>query len=354
MAAEPSGGIGRIGSVLRPVLLGGVLLFCSIGALAGGAATKPTAEAFPFGEQLADVYHALRLRAGSDTIGTVYVTEERLIRYHKSYDLTVAESFAAEVNAYAAEQTVPVYWMAVPTAAGLYSETLPQGAPQANEQALLNTVSGMLESSITQIDVYSWLYSMRDAYIYYRTDRHWTTYGAFCAYKTAIRKMGFANLGYDRFIIEHITADFQGSFVQETGYADIRPDVVDIYRCDNGTTYTAITAVDANGKQTELQSLYDTALCADPERLRFEAYSVFAAVNTPLLRIETDLRNAKHLLILTDSYGACMVPFFTQHYSSVTVVNTELALPQDWQRHMTQQPSQILLICSADTITAGQ
>lgn len=354
MGADASGGIGKIGAVLRLLLLGGLLLFCSIGALAGGAASKPAAEAFPFGELLADTYHYLRLQAGSDTIGSVYVTEERLLRYHSSYDMTAAEQFAAEVNAYAAQQEVPVYWMAVPTAAGMYAETLPQGAPQASEKALLNAVSAMLDDRITQIDVYSWLYSMRDAYIYYRTDPHWTTYGAFCAYKTAIRKMGFANLGYDRFIIEHIASDFQGGFVQETGYTEMQPDVVDIYRCENGTKCTAITAVDAKGTQTELQSLYDTALCADRERLRTDAYAVFAAVNTPVLQIETDLRNAKHLLILTDSYGACMVPFFTQHYSNVTVVNTELAADLKPQQYMQQQPSQILVICSADTITAKQ
>lgn len=348
MGAEAAGRAKGFCATLRAIILGGTLAWCSVSAVFGGSASG-----FGGSTQLAELYHRLRLKTGSDTIGTVYVTEERMMRYHADYDMDAALQLAQQVNRYAAAQTAPVYWMAVPTAAGIYAETLPKGAPQAGEQALINEVSAALDDNITQIDVYSWLYSMRDAYIYYRTDPRWTTYGAYCAYKTAIRKMGFSGLGYDRFVIKHITSAYEGSFVQETGYEGIAPDVVDIYQCDGGVICTKITAVDAQGNLSQIDALYDTALCADGERLRTEAYSVFAAAQMPVLQIETDLRNARHLLIVTDSYGACMVSFFTEHYSSVTVVNTEAAPDLAWQQYVTQQPTQILMICSADTIAAG-
>ncbi len=342
----------RCRAFFRAVLLFGLPLVCGIAALAGGAAKGDTASAVPCGAQLAEYYNALRLRTGSDTIGEIYVAQGRMLRHHKAYDANAAADVVSQVNAFADAQNAPVYWVAVPTAAGIYAETLPSNAPQANEQALLLSVEEKLHDSITVIDVYSWLYAMRDAYIYYRTDSHWTSYGAFSAYKTVMRKLGFSPVGYDRFRIRHLTSSYQGDFAAETGYRRLAGDVVDLYECEGGAECTSITVYHADGSTAQTDSLYDTSLCADAERLAQEAYAVFPMADAPMMQLTTDLNNGRQLLLLTDDYGAAMLPFLTQHYEGITVINTQLTDAAALER-VNNDFTQIVILCSADTIAEG-
>lgn len=343
----------RCRAALRSILLFGLPLICGVAALVNGAAKGDTAAAVPYGAQLAEFYNSLRLRAGGDMIGAVYVTNDRMLRFHADYDNDRVQQLITQVNDFAAAQSAPVYWVGVPTAAGIYAETLPPNAPQANEQALLISAADALDDDITNIEIYSWLYAMRNESIYYRTDTHWTSYGAYSAYRTVIRKLGFSALGYDRFRITHLTASYHGDLAAETGYYRITPDVVDLYQCEKGTSCTNITVFAADGTQTQADSLYDTQLCEDAARLAYEAYKIFPAADAPMLQIETDLKNGRHLLLLTDDFGAAMIPFLTQHYAGITVINTQCA-DSNLVDTLEHDFTQILIVCSADTIAGGQ
>ncbi len=343
----------RCRAVLRGALLFGLPLLCGAAALANGAAKGDTASAVPYSAQLTEWYNGLRLQTGSDMIGSVYVTDDRMLRHYAAYDMNMAQQLISQVNDFAQKQSAPIYWIAVPTAAGIYAGTLPQNAPQANEQALLSAAAEALDDRITNIEIYSWLYAMRDESIYYRTDTRWTSYGAYSAYRTAIRKLGFSALGYDRFRITHLTASYQGNLAAETGYYRITPDVVDLYECENGAECTSIVVYAADGSVTQTDSLYDTQLCNDAARLAYEAYGIFPAANAPMLQIETDLKNGRQLLLLTDDYGAAMIPFLTQHYAKITAINTQLA-DESITETLGSDDTQILIVCSADTIANGQ
>ncbi len=354
MAADANRVTAVCRAVLRGVVLFGMVTACGAAALAKGAAGGDTAGAFPYGAKLAELYHELRLRVGSDTIGSVYVTEERMMRRTIEYDTGKTEQTAAQINHFARQQNVPVYWMALPTAAGIYGETLPENAPRANEPAMLQAVTAQLDDSVTAIEVYSWLYAMRDAYICYRTDDRLTGYGSFCAYKTAIRKLGFSGIGYDRYRINHLTTEYQGNLAEETGYYRLPADVVDLYTCEEGVVCTRITEYDNDGNAEERDSLYRTDLLAQEEQLKQRACDVFASATAPMLQIETSVSNGKHLLLLTDDAGVGMMPFFIQHYACITVVNTDLAEASVWELVPQLQPAQILIVCGADTIASGQ
>ncbi len=351
MADKPSSLPQKISAVLSAAVLTGILSFGAVGSLINGGWHQDITKTLPLRTELLSLHHRITLSVGKESIGSVYVTNDRMFRQHLSYDTDAVTRSVNAVNAYAVKQNVPVYWMMVPTAAGIYADTLPEYSPRANEQTMLLAAAAQCNEYITQIDVYHWLYAMRDAYIYYRTDERWTTFGAFCAYKTAIRKLGFANIGYDRFTIEHAVNEFYGSFAKETLYHGMKADVVDLYHCENETPITKITAIDAEGNAFPLDSLYQRSLLSDPETARTAAYELFAAETTPVLQIKTAVNNTKKLLVLTDSYGACMIPFLTQHYSGLTVVNLSLTHDMDWQAHIGQDHSQILVISSADTLT---
>lgn len=291
------------------------------------------------------------LELGRDSLGNVYVTEERLLPYREQYDSAAVTDCAGAINDFAADAEIPVYLVAVPTSAGIYGDLLPEYAPLANEHVLLRELSSQLSENVIWIEAESWLSTEREQYIYYRTDPCWTGYGAFCVYRTAIRKLGFNPLGYDHFIISHFRGDYYGRLVQESGYDSVQPDTVDLYRCDSEQPLKCVQALRTDGAQP-LKSFFlqqEAEKSGHPER-------VYASNTEPVLYLETENQNSRELLLLTDSFGGSMIPLLLQHYHSVTAVNTELAKQQktDWRRLVDGtgvQYTQVLVLCGADTLS---
>ena len=52
-----------------------------------------------------------------------------------------------------------------------------------------------------------------------------------------------------------------------------------------------------------------------------DKYSVFLGSNDPVVTVKTDAENGKRLLVFKDSYAHSLVPFLTQHYSEITMVD---------------------------------
>ena len=75
------------------------------------------------------------------------------------------------------------YLLLVPDAAGVNPEGLPDFAPVESQADQLQQISGYLGDAVLNIPVYDTLREHRQEYIYYRTDHHWTTLGAWYAYE---------------------------------------------------------------------------------------------------------------------------------------------------------------------------
>lgn len=288
-----------------------------------------------------------RVMLGGDTVGKVYVTGERLLRRRVSYDEEQRKDSATVISAYADSTDVPVWFLGVPTSAGIYADTLSESAPRINERSLLRTFSEELDSKVNWLEAASWLSGMREQYIYYRTDSRWTSYGAFYIYQSIIRRLGFHAVGYDHFIIHHFSSDYYGTLSQETRYFDITPDLVDLYTAENEPNPVSITAYRTDGTSVPLQSYYRKETAAESGN----AYDVFGLEHFAVMQIELDNKSSKNLLLLADSYGSPMLPFLWQHYHSITAVNLALARDIDWQTLTADTDyAHCIILCSNDTL----
>ena len=332
--------------LLSALILGAATGVFAVCALISGNGAE--AAEHPVWQPLLRAHDRLSLMLGNDRLGDVYVTEDRLLP-HLAEPAPEAVAAAAEaVNLYAASAGASVYVLAVPTAAGVYGDMLPDSAPLTNEYQILRDFSNALQEPVLWIEASSWLSGERDRYIYYRTDAHWTGYGAFCVYRSAIRKLGFTAVGYDRFSIRHDSADYYGRLSQQAHYYDIQPDVIDLY--ENSSTVQQperVTAIRPEGNAV-LPAYYRTDL---PEA-KTQPNLLFGTESEPILHLEMDNPGTRHLLLLTDSFGGSMVPFLMQHYHSITAVNLTLARDTDWRSLTADDYSQILILCGTDTVAA--
>jgi hypothetical protein len=181
----------------------------------------------------------------------------------------------------------------------------------------INELYGDLRENIREIDAYNILKMLNENYIYYRSDTKWTSYGAYCVYRTVIQKLGFSPTAYDKYTIDHVADDFSGNLYARTFYSDVKPDIIDIYRYPDGAEILSCTGYD-NGMKSFSGELYDKSLLDSDDM-----YDMYLGEKRPLVRIRTTVNNERKLLVIKDSFADCFVPFLTQHYSEIDVIAPE-------------------------------
>lgn len=287
------------------------------------------------------------LITGKHEVNGIYITEERLIEKIPDPEYDVMDRSVDAINQLSASVNTPVFVMLAPTSAGIYSELIPKNAPQLDQHAIIEYVYSGLASGVSSIDVYDILNASKEDYIYYRTDHHWTSLGAYMAYSAAISKLGFTSIPYSKYDVEHASGEFLGTYYSKTLYNKIDPDTIDIYSIKDGSNVTSCTI--NNGLE---ETVYDSIYFRDFLDTK-DKYSIYLGTNQPYLNIKTNLQSDKKILIFKDSYANCFIPFLTQHYSEITVLDMryinnfrEYANPEDY--------THILFLYNATTFSSDE
>jgi hypothetical protein len=204
------------------------------------------------------------------------------------------------------------YIMLAPTSFKIYSDKLPKYAPEADELEYINKIKTSIDKSVKFVDVYDTLNSKKSEYIYYRTDHHWTTKGAFYAYNKLAEYMNYAPLSESNYEIKKITSDFYGSLYSEGGFRHIKPDSIELYMPKTSLSYEIKYSDDDKVKD----SLYTMSNVTKKDK-----YTVFFNGNHPLIKISTNGSPNNKLLVIKDSYANSLIPFLTQNYDEIYVVD---------------------------------
>ncbi|MGC6587835.1 DHHW family protein [Paenibacillus sp. Dod16] len=232
------------------------------------------------------------------------------------------------------------YVMLVPTAAALYKDKLPKYAIIGDQEAYLKKVKQWLNPNIRFIDVFPSLYAARDQPIYYKTDHHWTTKGAYIAYLELCRQMGLTPQEEEEFNIQQVTDVFYGSLYSKSGFRHVQSDRLELYMSKDQEKYT-VTYVD---EEKTTDSLY-----AMEQLLRKDKYAVFLNGNHARIHIKTANPSDRKLLVVKDSYANSLIPFLIKHFSEIHVVDLRY-YDEDLASFVNEQGIQdMLLLYNANT-----
>ena len=255
------------------------------------------------------------LAIGRKEINGIYISDGRLIERTPEPDYDTMDKSIEAINSLAASVTAPVYVMLAPTSAGIYTDLIPKNAPQLDQRSIIDYVYKNLDSRVSTVNIYDILNASKEDYIYYRSDHHWTSLGAYYAYSTAISKLGFSAVPFSRYDIEHASSDFLGTYYSKTLYDKIHPDTIDIYTSKDGGSVVSCTVSNAIEEKS-----YDSIYFREFLDVK-DKYSIYLGTNQPCIKIKTDLQSDKKILIFKDSYANSFVPFLTQHYNEITVLD---------------------------------
>ena len=208
------------------------------------------------------------------------------------------------------------YVMLVPTASWILKDLLPSGAPQGDEkswyESWLSTSKISELSNVTVVDCADELVeAAKTNQIYYRTDHHWTTYGASAAFEELAKQM---DIPYEEDDFEAYTvhAKFQGTMMSSSGFYSGTKDTIDLYLPKEPETIL-VTNKEA---QTTATTIY-----SEEGLLGNDPYEVFLGGNYGLLNIRTSSQSGRKLLLLKDSYANAMIGFLTPYFSEIDIVD---------------------------------
>lgn len=216
------------------------------------------------------------------------------------------------VAEFAARYPGKVTFLLAPSASVIYPEALPAGAPMADENALLDDIFAQVGESAAVIDLREPFTARRDEYLYFKTDHHWTTNGAYRAYEQFCALKGLTP--FDRDAHEAVTVeDFQGTHYSATRLWDVENDTITYYPLPNQMTIYNITG-EAQYEPMTTENLINTDKFATRDK-----YAAFLDGNNGYSVIEGDGEGS--ILVVKDSYANSFIPYLTANYEKIGVVD---------------------------------
>ena len=256
-----------------------------------------------------------RVSGKQENNGVYFAKEDTLISRVDTPSQSDLEENAGYVNALVNNVDVPVYFGIIPSAAEIWSDRLPEGAPTADEKAIIDRLYNEVQTHT--IDLYSALAQHKDEGIYYRTDHHWTSLGAYYGYTALMDAMGLEAVPLDESQKVTVSENFYGTLFSSSGVRWVRPDTISTYVPDDGITVASHTYDNKGNPVEEPRQLYDTSFLSVKDK-----YSMFLGGNQPLGVVKNaNNPDGPRLLIIRDSYADSLVPFLTPHFSEIHLLD---------------------------------
>lgn len=200
--------------------------------------------------------------------------------------------------------------MLAPTADNILTEKLPSHAVSYDQSRLMERVKGQIGEEHV-IDLFPILREHREEYIYYRTDHHWTTLGAYYAYLEWARKVGYPPRDYDPQDLETVSDSFLGTLHSRINLP-MEPDEIQIFPRTNRRSVKITYDFDR-----ETSSYYEPSYLEDKNQ-----YGYFLDDNHAFVEIETAYyADGKELFIIKDSYANSLIPILAPHYEKIYVLD---------------------------------
>lgn len=200
------------------------------------------------------------------------------------------------------------------SSAMLDNEEYRKATPSSMEQSdMISLIYGKMDSAVHCVDVHAELFDHRHEYIYFKSDHHWTDLGAYYAYRAYAESRGLTPAELSAFREVTLSTDYIGSMYKYTKDERVKGffDTVDAYIPQKELTMTIYT------KDGTVSSVKPYCI-----NTASRGYTAFLTGDQPYTVINVP-ENPQDMtvLVLKDSFGNAFVPFLTEHYGNIIVVD---------------------------------
>ena len=264
---------------------------------------------FPFRDKWLDLKSRFeRFTGKTENNGVFFCSNDTLITRFETPPEADVTAAADAVRALADNTGLPVCLALVPSAAEVWADRLPKNADTADQSALIGAIYD--RCGVTTADLSGVLNAHRDEALYYRTDHHWTSLGAYYGYTAAAEALGLTPQAVTDFSPATVSTDFYGTVYSSSGVRWVAPDSIQTY----------VDASDVTLIRYDTPEGVPSPVYAEEKLQTKDQYSFFLGGNTSRLTVDTGHEGMK-LLVIRDSYMDSELPFFFAHCSELHVLD---------------------------------
>ena len=245
----------------------------------------------------------------TDVNGIFICKDDILIEKFKEPDAERVASNAGYIEEFAKNADVPVYYTLIPGAVELWADKLPANAQNASQLKLINSICSKITSAL-YIDTYSILSSHKDEAIFYKTDHHWTTLGAYYGYSSFADVLDITTGEYPEPFKR--CGGFYGTASSACGLEPGEGDTIELSA--NTDKVISVTAYESSGE-------IKIPVYKEENLFKKDKYTVFFGGNYPLMVIKTEKTGMEKLLVIKDSYANSELPFMCGDFSEIHIVD---------------------------------
>jgi hypothetical protein len=222
------------------------------------------------------------------------------------------------------EQGVPLYVLLAPRTVDVALSAFDYPADQSDRliDALREGLSAAGVTSVDMTEDFRARYAAGE-YVYYRTDHHWTTGGAYLAYAAILEAMGKGSqcIPAQAFTVRQVTGFF-GTTCSRSGVYFTEGDTLEIWEADSDDCYVV---ADGDGEELFRGFINQSYLTGK------DKYGAFLDGTHSILTVtqvapdslspakDADSTHRPRLLVARDSFASAVIPFLARHFDIVAV-----------------------------------
>jgi hypothetical protein len=241
----------------------------------------------------------------------------------------------------------PTTVMLVPSTGYIVDDVLPTFHDKYNDDEDISKISSTLsKDKIGFVDLRERFMSeyKNGSQLYYKTDHHWTTKGAYTGYQELCKALGITPID-DSTLKKDSYPDFYGTTYSSSGFWLTPPDNIEIWNNPKNSDRNISVKITEGANIKTSGSMYFTDHLKEDDK-----YPVFIDGNHALTEItNTNAKNGT-ILLIKDSFSHSLAPFLAENYSKVVLVDLRYYKESVSDLVTTYNPEQVVVLYGIDNL----
>ena len=308
---------------------------------------KYFADHFPLRTQWVGANAYFNLSVGNNGADGVYNCKNGYLINKPQLDDSTLKSNVQTIADFAKSVDVPVTVTLVPSTGYIANDVLPAvHDTYTDDEKIENAQKVLTESGADFVDLRS---AFKNAYangtqLYYKTDHHWTTAGAYTGYTEICKSLGITPADKSLFTVEKYN-DFYGTTYSTSGFWLTQPDTIEIWNNKNNTEKNISVEIIEGDEKQDYHSMYFYNHLKEDDK-----YPVFIDGNHAMTRIKNTNAAGGKILLVKDSFSHCLAPFLAENYSEVILVDMRYYKNSISELAQQEKPDNILVLYGIDNL----
>lgn len=257
------------------------------------------------------------LSGGSVAVRDMYSVEGGSVDFFNEEKMNAIGDIVASFSKNLTDNGIENVILLPPRTVDVMKSKLPSLFPSYRTEAAFDILSKKLENSsyVDLLPIYREKFENGE-YVYFNTDHHWTTLGAYYAYVEIMRSFGMEYYTLEEFERETVSDAFFGTTWSRSGFKFVKPDTIEFFHLigEDETKYTT-KIFDRTYTKGDFAGFYDRDYLETKDK--YSAFISGSNAHTEITKNGSEER--EKLLLLKDSFGHSVAPFLALHFDLVIV-----------------------------------